>query len=115
MFGESARARVGNNVDPMELSDNDINHRLSTSWMYDQDSMGEGHHTYIHLPSGLELTVHPARFYREGEDKDIALPPGWDRRLDQLETIFFVDHHIKSTTRLDPGSTPRSTPRQTFL
>lgn len=53
-----------------------------------------------------DSTVHPARFYREGDSTTITLPPGWDRRLDQFGNLFFVDHHTKSAVREDPRFNP---------
>lgn len=97
-----AYSRFGPDGTPTPPSDEEIDRGLPDTWMCYRDPTGDGRHIYIDLESGLESTVHPARYYRENDGTPPALPSGWDRRLDSFGNLFFVDHHTKSATRLDP-------------
>jgi hypothetical protein len=102
-FVQSWRGNMGT---PMKYTDTAIDDSLPDDWTWDRDHSGRGNHKYTDRKSGVSYTVHPARFYRIG-DESPTLPPGWDRRLDSLGNLFFVDHHTKSTTRQDPRYNPR--------
>lgn len=109
LTNDFAVMRLGNNGKPMQYSDDDINHGLPDDWVWKRDLSGEGHHVYKYLGTvpPTESTVHPARFYREGDGAAVCLPPRWDRRLDTFGNLFFVDHNTKSAVREDPRFNPR--------
>ena len=83
----------------------DIDSSLPDGWVWKRDITGAGRHVYVYLGDGeqMETTVHPSRFYCEGDDvKTIKLPGRWERRLDRDGGLFFVDHHTRTATRLNP-------------
>lgn len=96
----------GNSGQRVEYRDEDIDKSLPEYWVWIRDITGHGRHIYRNTMTKTDSTVHPARFYREGDSTTITLPPGWDRRLDQFGNLFFVDHHTKSAVREDPRFNP---------
>lgn len=75
---------------------------LPENWILDPDINGPGRHVYIDTDTGIESTVHPARFYDPTSKDPSSLPPGWDRRLDTHGNLFFIDHNTMSAVREDP-------------
>lgn len=81
-----------------------INRRGSTS-NSDSRTLSDSATTQIRPPVGIAR--EPSQSTSVGDEDEVPLPRGWERRLDERSgRVYYVDHNRRVTTWAQPAATP---------
>ncbi|GFO08498.1 E3 ubiquitin-protein ligase hecw2 [Plakobranchus ocellatus] len=111
--GPSHSSTAGNTPQP-QVPSSSSNSALATPASSNRERSSDRRAHNLDNANGTRVTRRPVKYHRV-DDRDDALPSGWEARVDAHGRIFYIDHANRTTTWLRPQTGHQAVQRRPTL